>query len=124
MSDGDSLPPSYNHSANQSALPSARSTGSIKNFLNTEIKDFKKKLRDQHGHALNKLLNQLVIGESSYRRNREAREARRKSSHNSASFVTSPFREQLAEGMGEDDVLDLISAPIDSQTILQYYKTG
>lgn len=123
MSEGNSLPPSYNHSANQSVLVTSRSTGSIKNF-HTEIKDFKKKLRDQHGDALNKLLNQLVIGESSYQRNREAREARRKSSHNSASFVISPFREQLAEGMGEDDVLDLISAPIDSQTILQYYKTG
>jgi len=99
-----------------SAAPTQRSQ--LSDFLGTEIKDVKKKLRERsHDDSLKRLLNQMEIGEVSYQKNKQTIR-----NNSITRAVISPFREQLAEGMGEDNVLDLLSAPIDSGTILQFYK--
>ncbi len=91
----------------------------LSEYLGSEIRHFKKKLRDQsQENSVGRLLNQMNIGKTSYKKNKHMRKT------SSVNRFNSPFSDQFAIGMAEDNVLDLLAAPLNSKTVLQYYKNN
>jgi len=105
------------NSENLSSVRTDRSQ--LSEFLGSEIRHFKKKLRDQsQDDSIGRLLNQMNIGKTSYKKNKHMRKT------SSVNRFSSPFQEQFVIGMGEDNVLDLLAAPLDSKAVLRFYKNN
>jgi len=76
----------------------------------------KKSLGSPNGNSPTKLLSKGQLSERLYPKPKPIR-------HNSSKSITTSFKPLSSEPNEENNMFDLLSTPIDSKTILQYYKS-